>query len=60
MIFLAEKLANLTIPLLKIIPKTIGPDKPNFKRKIVNIFLSINYNICFGYSNEPSHRDGPF
>ena len=26
----------------------------NFERKIVNNFLSISLNICFGYSNEPS------
>ena len=28
--------------------------------KIVNIFLSIGLNICFGCSKEPSHRDGSF
>ena len=27
----------------------------NFQRKIVNIFLPINFNICFGCSKEPSH-----
>ena len=26
----------------------------NFKRNIVNIFLPINFNICFGCSKEPS------
>ena len=25
------------------------------QRKIVNIFLPINFNICFGCSKEPSH-----
>ena len=28
--------------------------------KIVNIFLSISLNMCFGCSKEPSHRDGSF
>ena len=28
--------------------------------KIVNIFLSIIYNICFGFPKEPSHLDGYF
>ena len=27
----------------------------NFQRKIVNIFLPIKFNICFGSSKEPSH-----
>ena len=27
----------------------------NFQCKIVNIFLPINFNICFGCSKEPSH-----
>ena len=27
----------------------------NFQRKIVNIFLLVNFNICFGCSKEPSH-----
>ena len=31
-----------------------------FWRKIVNIFLPINFNICFGCSNEPSQWDGSF
>ena len=31
-----------------------------FERKIVNFFLSINLNICFGCSKESSHRDGSF
>ena len=30
-------------------------DKLNFERKIVNIFLPISFNICFGCSKEPSH-----
>ena len=33
----------------------IAPDKYYFECKIVNIFLPINYNICFGYSKEPFH-----
>ena len=32
-----------------------GLDKQNFQCKIVNIFLPINFNICFGCSKEPSH-----
>ena len=26
----------------------------------MNIFLSINFDMCFGCSKEPSHRDGSF
>ena len=26
----------------------------------MNIFLSIGFNICFGYSKELSHLDGSF
>ena len=26
-----------------------------FKHKIVNIFLPVSFNICFGCSKEPSH-----
>ena len=29
--------------------------KQKFGHKIVNIFLPISFNICFGYSKEPSH-----
>ena len=32
-----------------------GLDKQNFQRRIVNIFLPINFSICFGCSREPSH-----
>ena len=39
----------------------IGPDLLKFwGHKIVNIFLSISLNICFGCSAEPSHRDSSF
>ena len=31
-----------------------------FARKIVNIFLPISLNKCFGCSKEPSHWDGSF
>ena len=34
---------------------SIGLDKQIFERKIVNIFLPISFNICFGPSKEPSH-----
>ena len=27
---------------------------------MVNIFLSIDFNVCFGCSKEPSRRDGSF
>ena len=39
-----------------------GLDKQNKKiqLKIVNIFLHIIFNICFGCSKEPSHWDGSF
>ena len=33
----------------------IGLVKQNFDRKIVNIFLPINFNICLGCLKEPSH-----
>ena len=34
----------------------IGLDKQNFfESKIVNMFLPISFNICFGCSKEPSH-----
>ena len=35
--------------------KFTGLDKQKFQRIIVNIFLPINFNICFGCSKEPSH-----
>ena len=31
-----------------------------FYHKIINIFLSISLNMCFGCSKEPSHWDGSF
>ena len=37
-----------------------GLDKKKIERKIVNIFLPISFNICFGCSKEPSHCDGSF
>ena len=33
----------------------IGFDYKIYDGKIVNIFLSISLNICFGCSKEPSH-----
>ena len=38
----------------------ISLDKHFFEWYIVNIFLSISLNICFGCSKEPSHWDGSF
>ena len=35
-------------------------DNNFFQRKIVNIFLPICFNMCFGFSKEPSHWDGSF
>ena len=32
-----------------------GLDKQIFERKIVNTFLPISLNVCFGCSKEPSH-----
>ena len=32
-----------------------GQINEKFQHKIVNIFLSISFNICFGCSKEPSH-----
>ena len=37
-----------------------GLDEQKSQRKIVNSFLPINFSICFGCSNEPSHWDGSF
>ena len=31
-----------------------------FQRKLVNIFIPISFNICFGCSKEPSHWGGSF
>ena len=31
-----------------------------FERIIVNIFLPISFNMCFGCSKEPSQLDGSF
>ena len=32
----------------KVVMKYTGLDKQNFERKIVNIFLPISFNMCFG------------
>ena len=32
----------------------------HFQRTIENIFLAVNFNMCFGWSKEPSHWDGSF
>ena len=39
---------------------TTGLDKQRFQRKIVNIFLLINFDICFGCLKETSHLDISF
>ena len=36
------------------LPMIIGSDRQIFQRTIVNIFLPINFYICFGCSKEPS------
>ena len=41
-------------------PIIIGPVKKKEMCKIVIIFLSINVNMCFGCSKEPSHQVGSF
>ena len=39
----------------KVLPNpSVGLDNI-FKRKVLNIFLSISYEICFGFSKESSH-----
>ena len=38
----------------------IGPDKDSCALKIAFISLPINFNICFGWSKEPSRWDGSF
>ena len=40
--------------------KSIGQVKQKQFAKIAVIFLSISLNMCFGFSKEPSHRDGSF
>ena len=35
-----------------------GLDKQNFEHKIINVFLTISFNICFGFSKELSQWDG--
>ena len=58
-LFLVERLGRrkLIIGSLagKINYKSLGLDKQKLQRKIVNIFLPINFNVCFGCSEEPSH-----
>ena len=39
---------------------SIGRDKQNFECQIANIFLPINFNMCFVCLKEPSHGDGSF
>ena len=48
--------------VFKDIVYTVSQVKVNkkYQRKIVNIFLPINFNINFGCSKEPSHLDGFF
>ena len=41
--------------LSEIILKTQVYISKYFQRKIINIFLRINFNKCFGRSKEPSH-----
>ena len=37
------------------VTESCNDNNKNFQRKIVNSFLPINFNICFGCSKEPSH-----
>ena len=34
--------------------------RKKIERKIVIIFFSISFNMCFGCPKDPSHRDGYF
>ena len=43
-----------------LIGKCTGLDEKKMGLKIVNIFLPISFNICFGCSKEPSDWDGSF
>ena len=52
-----KKIAILRSNILLVWTFDIGPVKKKIKRKIVIIFLSINLNICFGCSKEPSFWD---
>ena len=52
---------NLMMKMMMMIPCIVtgqlpGSDKQNFELKIVNNFLPISFNICFGCSKEPSQR----
>ena len=38
--------------MLDLVDFYIGLDKQIFERKIVNIFLPISFNICFGFTKE--------
>ena len=40
---------------LKLIDVHTGLDKQNFERKIINTFLLISFNMCYGCSKEQSH-----
>ena len=46
--------------LLPLIPEIQVKINKFFQRKIVNIFLPINFSISFGCSKERSHRDSSF
>ena len=48
---LLEKITNVRLGM---VGTATGLDK-KFQRKIVNIFLPINFNICIGCSKEPSN-----
>ena len=60
----ALTLESSTLPLSHCAPDVMrlptGLDKQKFMPKIVNIFLPISFNLCFGCSKEPSHSDGYF
>ena len=50
----------LFLPQIKINKFDIDRTNKTFVHKIVNIFLPIIFNICFGCSKEPSHWDSSF
>ena len=53
--FYTDNLINCVFILKVIVAKSIIDLNKHFQRKIVNIFLPISFNICFGCSKEPSH-----
>ena len=49
-----QKVNNRGVDQTGLMHRLIGLDKQKIERKIVNISLPINFNICFRCSKEPS------